>query len=232
MLRRRVLTYLTVFGIAVVGFIAYTGYFRRDPFVLSAIKKANAPIRNDIAVIFLSGDMGFDLGTSGVVMKRLMGDGIRVIGINSATFFRQRRTPAETAMLLADAANKLNLPKTARLTLIGQSYGADMLQAALPKVGAAMRARIKAVVLIAPTRTVYFQVSLRELLERLPPDADGIDTARLLTWVPTLCIHGVADKGSLCPQLVQLNVAQKPLPGGHLMHKDGNAIYSAMGSAL
>ena len=224
---------IVVLGVIITGVLTYAGYFNSDPFVMVKPSAPPAPARAGLAAIYLSGDMGFDFGTGGRVMERLAADGIPVVGVNSATFFRKRRTPAEISAMLSDAAkHALAFGHAQRLVLIGQSFGADMLQAGLPGLPNAVRAKVKSIALIAPTKSVYFQISPVEMLDRSTPDADGITTGRLLTWVPSLCIYGQHDKASLCPQLTQANMVKKSLPGGHLMHKDGNAIYTALGSAL
>ena len=121
---------IVVLGVIITGVLTYAGYFNSDPFVMVKPSAPPAPARAGLAAIYLSGDMGFDFGTGGRVMERLAADGIPVVGVNSATFFRKRRTPAEISAMLSDAAkHALAFGHAQRLVLIGQSFGADMLQA-------------------------------------------------------------------------------------------------------
>ena len=230
----KLLIFLVLAAVALLaGSALYAGYFNNDPFITVEPSGHPDPAKAEIAAVFLSGDLGFNFQTGGNVMERLASDGIPVVGVNSATFFRARRTPAETSAMLADAATRaLSIGNKQRLILIGKSFGADMLQVGLAGLPRRLRLKVKSIVLIAPTKTIYFQISPVEMLDRTTPDLAGIATGRLLTWAPTLCIYGAKDSGSLCPQLKQDNVVQIRLPGGHLMNKDGTAIYRALGPAL
>jgi type IV secretory pathway VirJ component len=230
---KTVLRIIAALGTILAGILAYFGYFTSDPFVMVKATGPVAPARVGLAAVYLSGDMGFDFGTSGKVMQRLAADGVPVVGVNSATYFRKRRTPEEISAMLSDViSHALAFGRAQRIVLIGQSFGADMLQAGLPGLGNGMRARVKSVALISPTTSVFFQISPLEMLDHTTPDAAGMTSGRLLTWVPTICVYGRQDTSSLCPQLAQANVVRIPLPGGHLMHKDGKAIYAALGAAL
>ena len=60
-----------------------------------------------------------------------------------------------------------------RLVVIGQSYGADILAAALPALPSDLRAHVAAVILVVPGRDIFFRADPSGLAYRGTPDADG-----------------------------------------------------------
>jgi type IV secretory pathway VirJ component len=176
--------------------------------------------------------MGFRAGIAAEVASRIAAQGYPVFGINSFAVFRERRTPeqigAEVRRMVAMALRG----GSRRVILIGQSYGADMVHVALAHMPPPERARIAMVALVVPTDTVYYRVSLGELLEWTAPDAAAIATARRLDWTPVLCIRGSEERESLCPRLSQSNVRKVILPGGHPLHHDADAVARTLLSAF
>jgi type IV secretory pathway VirJ component len=230
---KKLLIIIFLISASVAGLLASIGYFRADAFI--PVETTAPPKRGmaGLTSVYLSGDMGFRLGTGDTILKRLSADGIPVIGVNSVTFFRNRRSLSEVTQLITEAARRaLSRDPGSNLIFIGQSFGADMLQAGLSHLSPDLRTKTRLVALIVPGRPLYFRVSPAEKFNWGKSDADGLPTAKLLTWVPTVCIYGQNEKDSICPFLRQPNVARIALPGGHLLHRDGNAIYAAMTSML
>ena len=73
--------------------------------------------------------------------------------------------------------------------LIGQSFGADMLHAALAEFSESARRPIEAVVLVVPGHDIVFRASPVELAGLETPDALAWPTASRLSWVPVTCIR-------------------------------------------
>ena len=225
-----------VLGIAAIGmplYGAWLGYFGGDLFVPVRAAATPVPARRGIAAVIVSGDMGFKTGMGPQIADRLAGDGIPVLGVNSLVYFRHRRSPAEIEALIADATRRgLAFGHADRLVLIGQSFGADMVQAGLPGLPPALRARLAMVALVVPGDTVDYKASPAELLDLVAPDASALDTGRKLDWVPTLCVYGREETDSLCPHLSAPNVRKVALPGGHPLHHDADALYAQLIGAI
>lgn len=206
-----------------IGF-SWLGYFARDPFTL--LRPDADKARTDIAAVVLSGDMGLHVGMGPQVARRLVASGIPVVGINSLSYFRTTRTPADATALIEEAIRRANtLGGNRKLILIGQSYGADMLHVGLAGLPASFHQKIAMVALVVPEATVDFRASPGELLTFLMHEDDALPTARKLTWAPFLCIGGMEETVSLCPLLHQRNMHAVMLPGGHPLHSDATAVF-------
>lgn len=218
--------------LAILATFAWLGYLGGDPF--TTLRPAHyQPHANAPVAILLSGDMGFKVGMGPRVAQRLVNDGVAVVGVNSLTYFRFNRTPQQaTALLVAAIHRALAIDPGARLMLVGQSYGADMLHVGLAGLPAPLRQRIALVALVVPGATVENRASPSEILTFAMAETDALPTARHLDWVPLLCIYGVKETGSLCPLLHQPNAQVIALPGGHPLHDDANAVYHAIWSGM
>jgi len=216
-----------------LGFLWYIGYFGGQIFAEVPAAAHRAPPVPGLGAVILSGDTGSRLGLSPQVAQRLAANGIPVITVNSLAYFGTRRTIAETQSLIADAARRaLALPGVKRVALIGQSFGADMLQAGLPGLPEALRSHVLLVALIVPGDTLNFRASFQELLDFEKPDRLALPTAQQLDWVPALCIHGEVEQNSLCPLLHGPNIRRVALPGGHMLHRDADAVAGVLLRAI
>ncbi|MGV3770330.1 MAG: AcvB/VirJ family lysyl-phosphatidylglycerol hydrolase [Sphingobium phenoxybenzoativorans] len=207
---------------ALLGYFTWLGYFASAPFVTIIPQHP----RTDVAAVVMSGDMGFKVGMGRQIARRLSDDGIPVIGVNSLTYFRTRRTAAEAAALVQESMRRAEaLTHARRIILIGQSFGADMLHVGLAGLPPASRERVAMVALVVPGATVEYRASPGEMFTFLMHEDDALPTGRALTWAPLLCIFGEQESASLCPLLWQRNVHTVALPGGHPLHYDADAVY-------
>ncbi|HKY80884.1 MAG TPA: AcvB/VirJ family lysyl-phosphatidylglycerol hydrolase [Sphingobium sp.] len=222
---RKAGTVLIAAAMVVLLFFTGLGYFDRDPFSIAPPTARPAPSWRGVAAIILSGDMGSKIGTSPPLAKAISGRGIPVVMVNSLAYFRVRRTAAEAEALLHAALQRaLSLPHVERVVMIGQSYGADMLQVGLSRLPPRERSRILFAALVVPGRTVEYRASPGEIFTFAMAEEDALPAARRLDWLPLLCIYGKEERQSLCPLLHSPNVRSVALPGGHLLHHDSSAV--------
>ncbi|WP_314373293.1 AcvB/VirJ family lysyl-phosphatidylglycerol hydrolase [Sphingomonas paucimobilis] len=228
--RRRILAGLIGMLILAPVIILYSGnYFARDPIVRFPAQGRPAPI----LVLSFSGDMGLRYGMGGVIARALSASGIAVTGINSPVLFRTKRTQAEIDAIVADFVRRAAMEAgDRRLVLLGQSYGADVLQTGLAHLPESLRARVSGIVLVVPGETVFFRSDPSGLAYMGKPDSLGITTARTIDWAPFTCIYGMKEKDSLCPLLKGGPAHIIGLPGGHYLDHDDAALVSRVEAAV
>ncbi|MEJ5978483.1 AcvB/VirJ family lysyl-phosphatidylglycerol hydrolase [Novosphingobium sp. PS1R-30] len=212
------------------GWLGHIGYFGGGTYFEVPAGRAAvalAPPRT-VAVLF-SGDMGFRVGMGPKIADRLAADGVPVLGVSSLVEFRRKHSPGEVQAFIARSIRRgLAFAQADRVILIGQSFGADMLQVGATGLPEDLRRRVQMVALVVPGDTVIFRASPAELFNWARPDAQALPTARQLTWAPVICIQGREEEDSLCPHLRQANVERVALPGGHPLHWDADALYAAL----
>lgn len=208
----------------------YIGYIGNGALFDTLTAKAPADRHQPRTVaLYLSGDMGFHAGLGPDVADRLTRQGIPVVAENSLHFFRTRRTPEEAGAMIADGLRRaIALDPDARLLLLGQSFGADVIAPSLPYVPTELRRRIAFIGLIVPGATRQWRASPSEIFSFNEPEEDATTAAQRLSWTPLLCIHGAQEAASLCPALRQPNVTRLELPGGHPLHHDADAVTTAL----
>lgn len=227
---RRALIGLVVLAVIATGFMGWLGYFGGPVFTdVPATNASPTTAKRPFAAVLLTSDVGYRIGMAREIAQRLAADGVPVVAVNTLTYLRKTRTPADITRLIADAERRaLRLGQTDKVVLIGQSFGADMLHVGLIDLPADLRAKIVRVALIVPEDNVQFRASPSEIFDLWTPTIDALPTARRLTWVPLLCVHGREETGSLCPLLTQPNVQNVALPGGHPLHRDADALYDVL----
>ncbi|MBJ6120797.1 AcvB/VirJ family lysyl-phosphatidylglycerol hydrolase [Sphingomonas mollis] len=221
-----------VTGIISAIFIALAGaagYFDRDPVhVYPAVGRPRP-----IAVVNVSGDMGlrFLLGAS--TSRGLTERGFPVVGISSPGLFRQRRTAAEVDAIIADAV-RTGLARTgaSRIVVIGQSYGADVVQTGLARLPADLRRRVAAIILILPGDTVFYRADPSGIVYHGQPDSIATTTADTLDWAPLTCIYGAEETDSLCPRLKLPGARIIAMPGGHNINHDAEGLLAHVLAAI
>ncbi len=212
----------------VVLFVYLAGYFDGDPVHAYPALGVHASGPPPIAVVNFSGDMGlrFLLGAS--TSRGLTEHGIPVIGITTPALFARARTRGELSAIVADGV-RTALARTGakRIVVMGQSYGADIVQTGLADLPADLRPRVAAIVLILPGDTVFYRADPSGLLyDHGTPDSMAVTTGNALTWAPVTCIYGVEEDDSLCPLLTIPNAQKVGMPGGHNIHHDADGLLS------
>lgn len=228
-MRKWLIAFILIFSIPAT-FYWHAGYHNGPVFfeMLDAPADPHKP-----AIVMLSGDMGNHIGMTPRLSARLSARGYAIVTVNSLTYFSRRRSKAETAMLLRAAMQRaMTLGATDHVVLIGQSFGADMLHAGLASFSDAERKPIQAVILVVPGEDIIFRASPIELAGMETPDQRAYPTASRLRWVPVVCIYGVEEADSLCPELQMPNGRRIALPGGHKLHSDAKAVEAAILPAI
>ncbi|TCU54782.1 virulence protein VirJ [Novosphingobium sp. PhB57] len=215
------------------AWLGWLGAWNASPFADLPAASAGTVKGERYAAVLLSGDMGPRAGLGGQLATRLADHGLATVSVNSLTYFKVRRTPAEVSAMLAEAIHRaMTLGHADRVIVLGQSFGSDMVHVGLEHLPADVRRHVAMVVLTVPTRTVFLRVSPLEWLDRTPPDAPALPSAMKLDWVPVVCIHGRDEPDSLCPLLHLPRLTQIVLPGDHYLDKDADRLFAAIRGAL
>ncbi|MDQ2893363.1 MAG: virulence factor [Pseudomonadota bacterium] len=214
---RRGVIVTAIVSAIIIGMVAAAGYFDRSP--LNFYAAVGRP--RETVVVNVSGDMGlrFLLGAS--TSRGLTQRGYSVVGVSAPGIFWRRRTRAEIATVIADAI-RFALAKTGarNVAVMGQSYGADIVQTGLVDLPADLRRHVVAIVLVLPGDSVFFRADPTGLLYRGKPDSIATATANTLDWAPVTCIYGVEETDSLCPLLRIATANIVSMPGDHDIRHD------------
>ena len=211
------------------GFLLVSGYFNRDPVTVFAASGRRA----GVTAIYYSGASGLRFGMGPATATALAARGIPVVGVNSATLFRTHRSPAETdAIIAATVRDGVRRAGSDRVVLIGQSFGADMLQTGLAALPPTLRTRVAAIVLVVPGADVYFRADPTGLLYHRARESDGRAAVQALTWAPLTCIYGTAETDSACPGLRLPNATVVGMPGGHFLNRDASGLTQQVLAAI
>jgi type IV secretory pathway VirJ component len=226
---RRIAAGLALVAGAAIFLLAAGGFLNRDPHQLFA---AAGP-RAGVSALYFSGDMGLRFGMGPATSRALAAHGVDVLGVNSSTLFRVHRTRAQTAAIVAQTvADALRRLGRDQLVLIGQSFGADILQTGLVDLPPALRRHVRAVVLVVPGRDVFFRADPIGLAYRGTPDSDGAQTIRALRWTPVTCIYGTRESDSACPAVRGTGATVIAMPGGHFLGRDSAGLTSHVLAAI
>ncbi len=201
--------------------LAVAGYFDRDSVRVFPGEGRKA----DVAALYFSGDMGLHLGIALTAREALVAHGIDVMGVSMPTLFVTRRSRAATDAIVIDAVRRgLAFAGQRKLVLIGQSYGADILQTGLAALPSGLRTRIGAVILIVPGNAAFFRADPSSIAYRGTPDSLGAQTIAALTWAPVTCIYGLSEQDSLCPDIRVPGATIVGMPGGHFLERDSAGV--------
>lgn len=179
-------------------------------------------------LLFLSGDRGWQRSFGRKAVPPVIAAGFTVVGFDSMAFFDQPRTAPQLARWIAQGAAGAGVPRTGPIWIGGQSFGADVLPAALPLLPPPLAARIRGVALVVPATTRVWQISLSERLGLVAGEPAIAEGKAAAARYPLMCLRGAEETDSLCPYLAGPQVTQTALPGGHYLNRDTDA----MGAAL
>ena len=212
-----------------LALVGAAGYFDPDPTHVYPARGNPRPV----AVVNFSGDMGlrFLLGAS--ISRGLPERGIPVVGIATPVLFRWHRTRAEVDTAVRDAVRlAIAANPGRRIVMMGQSYGADVVQTGLAHLPSGMRPHIAAIILVLPGRSVFYRADPTSLAYRGTPDSIALESASTLSWAPLTCIYGVEEEDSLCPDLSGRGATLVGMPGDHNIRHDGAGLLAHVFNAV
>jgi len=173
--------------------------------------------------VLLSGDGGW-AGIDKSLGSALAARGVPVAGFDSLRYFWSARTPDELAADL-DRVIRHYAAHWGRseVLLVGYSQGADVLPFALRRLPPATRASVRLTALLGPGQKASFEFHLSNWIG---PGGDRpiAPEALQLAATDTLCVYGVDEKDSLCPELAPDHARAVPLAGGHHFGGDYDAL--------
>jgi type IV secretory pathway VirJ component len=186
------------------------------PSQLSDLPLVEEPVKGSGTrfAVLLSGDGGW-AGIDKGLAAALVAQNVPVAGLDSLRYFWKARTPEGLASdldrMIRYYADRW---KRSEVILIGYSQGADVLPFAINRLPTATRASVKLAALLGPGQKASFEFHLSNWLG---PSGDKpiAPEARKLSAANTVCVYGLAEKGSLCPQLAPAHARAMPLTGGH-----------------
>jgi len=213
----------------VCAFVAAAGYFDADPV---HVYPATPPASGTV-VVNVSGDVGLRFLMGASTSRELTRRHVTVVGIASPAVFGRRRTRAAVDTFMADVVRTALARTGARkVVVMGQSYGADIVQTGLAHLPAALRARVAAIILVLPGDAVYFRADPTGWSYNGTPDSIATATANRLNWAPLTCIYGAEETDSLCPSIAVPGARIVALPGGHNLHHDERALVDQVWQAI
>ena len=170
----------------------------------------------DNLAVIISGDGGW-ASLDKEVGGELVAAGVPVVGWNSLQYFWTARTPDSTAADLGRAIRHyLTVWDKQRVTLIGYSFGADVLPFLVRRLPEDLRSRVDLVVLLGPGRTASFEFHVTEWLgtvakDELPvaPEIEALSGPRVL------CYYGEDESDSACLRVKKGAAEMRPSKGAH-----------------
>ena len=186
------------------------------PSQLSDLPLVEEPVKGSGTrfVVLLSGDGGW-AGIDKGLAAAFVAQNVPVVGLDSLRYFWKARTPDGLASDLDRMVRYYaDRWKRSEVILVGYSQGADVLPFAINRLPAATRASVKLSALLGPGQKASFEFHLSNWLG---PSGDKpiAPEARKLSAANTVCVYGLSEKNSLCPQLAPTHARAMPLTGGH-----------------
>lgn len=229
-IRRTSVGLIALLAVAAAAYLLF-GYFGASPFAFR--EPGSHRPRYPLAAIYWSGDMGYHLGVGPGIIGHLVAHGIPVLAVNSPSFFASARDRpyADEAMALS-LSEAIRRSGAARVALIGNSFGADMIGASLGSVPSQLRQRIASVVMVVPGTKVFFHADPSTLSYLGSSQTDPGRTIPQLVGLPVTCVYGTDESDSLCRSPVMRRAHLVGLPGGHTLLSSRNALYRTVERAV
>lgn len=179
------------------------------------LRPVQASLPGKVFVVWYTGVGGWS-DTDRRVIRALSDRGAPVVEVNSRQYFWKRRTPEEAAAALEDIVRRYEAKWPGReLVVAGYSFGGAAVPMILPHAGPETRARLRLVVLLAPSPKGQLVMRPWTLVDIFDPGDPSTEQTVAALTAPVLCLYGVEDRLAACPRLA--GAAKIVLPGGHLL---------------
>lgn len=183
-----------------------------------------------LMAIVVSGDGGWrDLDKT--IAEDLQHQGVPVVGLDSLRYFWSKKTPQQTASVVAALIETFMAKWHAdKVALIGYSFGADVMPFAYNRMPESVRAHVALIALLALSKSADFEITVSGWLGE-PPGTDAIEVLPEADKIaPRLmqCFYGQDESDSACPTLASRGVEAFRRNGAH--HFDGN--YGALADLI
>lgn len=185
------------------------------------IKEWTAPSHNKPLLFYISGDGGFNK-FSNALCASLNNKGYDVIGLNSKSYFWNKKTPEQTASDISNfLINKTVGRQNQQIVLIGYSFGADVLPFILIRLPKVIRDKITVSFLMASSGSTDFEIHWSDLFgQSQKRSMDVITEVNKLSNDRIVTISNAGDPDIDTKKIIIKNYKSETLPGGH--HFDGN----------
>ena len=197
---------------------------------LPLVVDGSAPPPGDSFVVWYSGDVGWGRADRAIA-SRLAARNLPVVGVDSLHYFWRRRSPEAAAEDL-EAVIDTYAERWGRqnVVLVGYSFGGAAIPLIVPRLSPEARARLRRVVLLAPSRKGELVLRPWTLLEisgfgaqRL---ADEMKQMEQAGSIPVLCISDPHDGVAACDVLAGTPVVN--VTGGHRFNGASDAVADAI----
>jgi type IV secretory pathway VirJ component len=161
------------------------------------------------------------------VADTLVDRGIPVVGLKSRSYLSEVRTPEGLARDMSRVLRYyLRAWSAQEFLVVGYSRGADFAPFLVNRLPADLRARIRGVALLSPTKMASFEFHLIDLIHFVhrPSDLSAISEVDAMAPCPILCAYGLKDQNALCPLLPEGAAELVPLDDGHRLHGAGTLV--------
>ena len=173
--------------------------------------------KNDSPFIFyISGDAGFNT-FSKELSDEFFKRNYDITALDSKAYFWKAKTPEESAIKIGEYLDeKLKRRKNQEILILGYSFGADISPFIINRLPKNLREKIVSVVLLDPSKTADFEVSLQGMIfDKARGDYEVLPEINKMKVPRTLIIR--SDIGLKFPvnQITVSNLSIKHLPGNH-----------------
>ncbi len=178
----------------------------------------DAKVPGDRFAVMITGDGGWRR-IDQKITDRLRAAGIPIVGFIASDYYRQRRTPEESACALERVIRYYSLQwHKSKVLLIGYSRGADVLPFMASRLPGDIRDMTQIIALLGLAPMIDFKYSPpwhmvtkshKEPMYEVKPEVEKLRGQNVL------CVHGAKEKDSLCLALDKSAFKVIAEPGGH-----------------